>query len=227
MATYVLSVGGSTIVPNGEINVLFLKALKKILTRRAAQADRFLIVVGGGGTCRAYQQGLKAVSQNRNKDLDWIGIYTTQLNAQFVRLMLGKLAHPTIITSCRDFDPKSWREPVVVGAGYKPGGSTDTNMILFAKKLGATDVVNVSNVDYLYTADPSAHRGAQRIETISWRDYRKLMGKKWRPGMHVPFDPTASRLAQAAKMRVNLLGSDVRNLDRFLSGRSFRGSLIF
>ena len=138
----------------------------------------------------------------------------------------GPLAPPTIATYHRDFNPRTWKRPVVVAGGHKPGGSTDTNMILFAKKLGAKDVINVSNVDYLYTKDPRKHKDARKIDQIFWKDYRKMIGDTWTPGMNVVFDPIASKLAQASKIRVALLGSDVKNLDRYLSAQSFRGSVI-
>lgn len=226
MAIFVLSVGGSTIVPNGEVNVNFLKSLVALLQRRASKGDRFVVIVGGGGTCRKYQQGLKAAAKATNNDLDWIGVYATHLNAHLVRLALGKFAHPTIATNTRDFDLRSWKKPIVVGGGHKLGGSTDTNMILFAKKLGAKDVINVSNVDFLYTKDPNKYEDAEKIENISWKKYRQMIGWKWRPGMNVVFDPIAARFAQAAKIRVALLGTDIKNLDRYLSGKSFNGSVI-
>lgn len=226
MAIFVLSVGGSTIVPNGEVNVYFLKALTTLLKRRALKGDRFVVIVGGGGTCRKYQQGLKAAAKATNNDLDWIGVYATHLNAHLVRLALGKFAHPTIVIYHRDFDLRSWKKPIVVGGGHKPGGSTDTNMIFFAKKLGAKDVINLSNVDFLYTKDPNKYENAEKIVSISWKEYRHMIGGKWRPGMNVVFDPIAARLAQEARIRVALLGADIKNLDRYLSAKPFKGSVI-
>lgn len=225
-ATFIVSVGGSTVVPNGEVNAPFLKSLKAFLVRRVARGDRFVIIVGGGGTCRRYNDGLKRVIHPTKTDLDWLGIYTTHLNAHLVRLILGKLAHPTLANDHKAFDRKSWKAPVVLGGGHKPGGSTDANMILFAQAFGAKDVINVSNVDYLYTKDPHKFKDAEKIEHISWKDYRKMIGNKREPGMNIPFDPVAARLAQASKIRVALLGSDVKNLDRYLSAQSFRGSVI-
>jgi uridylate kinase len=113
-ATYIISVGGSTVVPDGKVNAPFLKSLKAFVTKRVARGDRFVVVVGGGGTCREYQRGLKSVGRASNNDLDWLGIYTTHLNAQLVRLAFGSLAHPTIATYHRDFHPGTWKRPVVV-----------------------------------------------------------------------------------------------------------------
>jgi len=88
------------------------------------------------------------------------------------------------------------------------------------------EVMNISNVDYLYTKDPRKFKNVKKIESISWKDYRRMIGNKREPGVNIPFDPVASRLAQSSKIRVALLGSDVKNLDRYLSGKPFRGSVI-
>ncbi|MEK7665810.1 MAG: UMP kinase [Patescibacteria group bacterium] len=226
MAIFVLSVGGSTVVPNGKVNAIFLKSLKALVARRAVSGDRFVMIIGGGGTCRVYNDGLRRAMHPTKTELDWLGIYTTHLNAQLVRLIFGKLAHPTLANDNKAFDLKSWKAPVVLGGGHKPGGSTDTNMILFARKFRVKEVINISNVDYLYTKDPRKFKDAKKIEQISWKDYRQMIGKKREPGMNIPFDPVASRLAHASKIRVMMVGSDIKNLECYFSGKSFKGSVI-
>ena len=115
----------------------------------------------------------------RPTNSDWLGIYTTQLNAQLVRLIFGKEAHPTIAADSQAFDPASWKKSILVAGGHKPGGSSDTNMIKLAKRFGAKLAINISNVDYLYTKDPREFKNAQKICEITWKDYRKMMGGKW------------------------------------------------
>lgn len=213
-------------MPDGKVNVAFLKSFKALIMRRAAKGDRFVMVTGGGGTCREYQRGLKAIGKTSNQDLDWLGIYTTHLNAQLVRLIFGKLAHPTLAHNHETFDRKSWKTSVLIGGGHKPGCTTDTIMILFAQAFGEKEVINISNVDYLYTKDPRKFKDVKKIESISWKDYRKMIGKKRDPGVNIPFDPVASRLAQRSGIRTLLFGCDVKNIDRYLSGKSFKASII-
>ena len=226
MATFVLSVGGSTIVPGGVPNVAFLKQFRQLILRRTKLGDRFVIVCGGGGTCRIYNNGLRRVTKQTADELDWLGIYTTQLNAQLVRLIFGKEAHPTIAADSQAFDPALWKKSILVAGGHKPGGSSDTNMIKLAKRFGAKLAINISNVDYLYTKDPRKFKNAQKIFEITWKDYRKMMGGKWIPGMNTPFDSTASKLADQANIDVLLIGSDTKNLSDVLSERAFRGTVI-
>lgn len=215
------------IVPGGKVNVVFLKQLKATIARFVKRGDRFVIVTGGGGTCRAYQAALKKIGRVSPTELDQLGIGVTRLNAELVRLMFGKMAHPELVEGDpTGFNPRSWKRPVLVGGGFKPGRSSDDKAVLFAKRLKADVVINVSNIDYLYTKDPRTHKDAEIICEILWKDYRKISGSVWRPGMSIPFDPVASRRADAAGIDVILVGPDMKNLSDVLSERPFRGTVI-
>ncbi|OGL96606.1 hypothetical protein A2318_02945 [Candidatus Uhrbacteria bacterium RIFOXYB2_FULL_45_11] len=96
-----------------------------------------------------------------------------------------------------------------------------------AKKVGATTIANLSNIDYVYTKDPNKFKDAHKIEQISWKEFRKMVGDVWDPGMNVPFDPIASKLAEQQKMHVAIVnGTNIKNLDRLLSGKTFEGTRI-
>ena len=54
-----------------------------------------------------------------------------------------------------------------------------------------------------------------------------MVGNTWDPGMNVPFDPVASRMAHQSKMKVALLnGNNIKNLDALLSEKKFIGTVI-
>ena len=97
---------------------------------------------------------------------------------------------------------------------------------MIAKNYGAKTVINLSNIDYVYTKDPKL-AGAKKIEKISWTEFRKIVGNKWDPGLHAPFDPIASKHAQQNKLRVVVMnGKDFKNLENLISGRKFKGTVI-
>lgn len=225
-STLVISVGGSLVVPNGCIDIGFLKAFKTLIQKQVLRGWRFVIVVGGGGTARHYQQSARAVGKLKRDDVDWLGIHSTRLNGHLMRTILRELAHPIMLK-----DPtaplKKWKEPVLVAAGWKPGWSTDYVATRFAKRLGAKVVVNLSNIDYLYDQDPNKHKDATAICDITWKAYRAMVGNTWDPGMNVPFDPVASRMAHKNGMTVALLnGQNMKNLQALLSGKKFMGTVI-
>ncbi len=225
-STIVLSVGGSIVVPNGEINVAFLKEFKKALMAHAKKGWKFVIVVGGGGTARSYQNAAKAVGTVALDDLDWLGIHSTRLNGHLLRTVFRDIAHPVMYHDPTRV-PHRFKEHVLVAAGWKPGWSTDYVATRIAKRLGAKLVLNLSNIDYLYTADPRKDPNATPICEITWKDFRKMVGNTWDPGMNAPFDPIASRLAHNAGIQAILLnGLNLPNLSKVLDGKSFVGTVV-
>jgi uridylate kinase len=222
--TYILSLGGSLIVPD-EVDYRFVKKFTGLITKKVKEGDRFIIVCGGGGLNRKYNEAARKVRKMSNDELDWIGIYATRYNAQLIRILFGKLAYEKIIT-----DPHKkvlTRKPVIIGAGYKPGWSTDYDAVYLAKSYGARSIVNLSNIDYAYDKDPKKYKNAKPIKDISWKDFRKIVGHKWEPRMNKPFDPIASREAEKLGLEVVILnGKKFRNLESYLDGKEFKGTVI-
>ncbi|MDO8563820.1 MAG: UMP kinase, partial [Nanoarchaeota archaeon] len=61
----------------------------------------------------------------------------------------------------------------------------------------------------------------------NWKEFRKIVGDKWIPGMNTPFDPIASILAEQHNMTVIIAdGKNLTNLENILSGRKYRGTTI-
>ncbi|MCX6740514.1 MAG: UMP kinase, partial [Candidatus Parcubacteria bacterium] len=86
---------------------------------------------------------------------------------------------------------------------------------------------NLTNTDYVYDKDPNKFTDAKPIEQINWPDFIKLVGTKWNPGAHVPFDPIASQMAAKLKLEVAILnGNNIWNLTSYINGGSFIGTII-
>lgn len=222
--TYVLSVGGSLIVP-GEVDSGFVKIFRGLILKKVKEGNRFVIMCGGGKINTRYNEAAKKVVEISDYNLDWLGIYVTRLNAQFIRLMFGDIAHKEVI-----IDPtkkiKSAKS-VVIGAGYKPGWSTDYDAVMIAKKNGAGTVINLSNIDCAYTDDPRTNSEAKPIKNIKWKDFRKIVGDVWKPRMNKPFDPIASKLAEKSKIKVIIInGRNIENFKNCLDGKDFMGTVI-
>ena len=196
----ILSVGGSIIIPKTGFDIAFLKKFRELILARVKKGDKFILVIGGGATCRQYQAALKSVANVSNEELDWLGIYTTWYNAEFVRLMFGKYAYKEVIKN--PTKKLITNNPIIVCGGWKPGCSTDKDAVLLAKAYGAKIVANLSNVDFVYDKDPNKFSGAKKLEKLSWSEFRKIVGDKWVPGKNVPFDPQAAGLAQKLKLKV-------------------------
>ena len=225
--TIVMSVGGSLIVP-GAIDTTFLISLKKFIDMETtSKGRRFIIIAGGGRTARNYQEAAGAVSDLDAEDLDWMGIHATRLNGHLLRTIFRHTAHRVMITNPDEILDVPKNEKVVIAAGYRPGSSTDLRAVQIAEKIGATKVINLSNIDYVYTADPRTNPDAQKIENINWTDFRALIPDEWDPGLSSPFDPIAAKVAQRDNIEVAIINGDkLDEVVKYLDGGEFIGTKI-
>lgn len=222
----ILSVGGSIIIPKTGFNIEFLKEFREMILKFVADGQQFIMVVGGGATCRTYQQAAADVRQLTDEDLDWVGIHTTIFNANFVRMLFKEQAYEEVIRNPNE--KVATDKPIIIGAGYEPGHSTDTDAVLLAKTYGAKHVLNLSNISHVYDKDPAKFEDAKKIEKIDWATFRKdIVGEVWTPGFNAPFDPNASRIAQEEGMQVSVLdGTNLEGVRKAISGESFEGTHI-
>jgi uridylate kinase len=220
----IISLGGSLIVPE-EINPKFLKQFSKLVRGLVANGQRFVIITGGGRTARNYQNAAKQVVKITDEDLDWLGIHATRINAHLLRTIFTDLANPRIITHPNE--KIKWAEPILLGAGWKPGWSTDYDAVLIAKQVGAETIINLSNISHVYSGDPKKDATAKPLNAISWADYRRIIPTEWQPGLSSPFDPVASKMAEKLKLKVLITdGENLANLKKALLGLKFKGTTI-
>lgn len=223
----IISVGGSLIVPKSEPDVEFLKKLKRFVDTQVRNGRKILIVTGGGKTARHYIEAAKGVKKSiEAEDLDWLGIHATRMNGHLLRTLFRNIAHPVVIKDPTRL-PKRWKGSVLIGAGWKPGWSTDYVACRMAKRLGVKNVINASDIDYVYTEDPRKNPKAKPIDELSWADYRKMVGDDWHPGKSAPFDPIASKLCQRHGMDVAILnGRDLTNMSKLIAEKGFKGTIL-
>ncbi|MDR1900334.1 MAG: UMP kinase, partial [Treponema sp.] len=191
----VISLGGSIVAPAG-VDEAFLKDFVALIDEMLAADEkrRFIFVVGGGGPARAWQQAYRSICGNPSDgEADWIGIMATRLNAQLVKAVMGEWCKAEVVTDPSRVEPLVGK--VLVASGWKPGFSSDYDAVLLAERFQASMVINLSNIEQVYTDDPRKNPGARPIDRISWADFRAMVGDEWVPGKNVPFDPVASRHA--------------------------------
>jgi uridylate kinase len=139
--------------------------------------------------------------------------------------LFGRFAHPEVIV-----DPTkkvNFKKDVLIAAGWKPGWSTDYDSVLLAKNLGARTIINLTNVDHVYDRDPRKYPNAKAFKRLSWPEFKRIVGGKWSPGLSMPFDPIASKLASRLGMRIIIMnGNKLQNLENFLNKKSFTGTTI-
>ncbi len=225
--TVVMSVGGSLIVPDA-IDTAFLTSFKNLIERQIAfSGRRFIIIAGGGKTARRYQDAASSVSELDPEDLDWMGIHATRLNGHLLRTIFRDTAYPEMITNPDEITDVPKGSPLVIAAGYRPGASTDLRAVQIAINTGATKLMNLSNIDYVYTEDPRRNPDAQKIEDITWPEFMKLIPTEWNPGLSSPFDPVAARTAKQHNLEVTIInGENIPEIENYLDNKPFAGTRI-
>ncbi|GHV69969.1 uridylate kinase [Spirochaetia bacterium] len=223
----VISLGGSIVAPD-KVDENFLKDFTALIAEILIddKERRFIFVVGGGGPARTWQQAYRSVAAGgSDAEADWIGVMATRLNAQLVKAVMSEWCPQDVVIDPTQAAPMEGR--VLVAAGWKPGFSSDNDAVLLAERFKADTVINLSNIEQVYTDDPRKNPAAKPIAKISWKDFRAMVGDEWVPGKNVPFDPVASRRASELGLKVICAaGRNLDNLKKLLCGEAFLGTVI-
>lgn len=228
MKIVVISLGGSVIVPASQkgkssIQIKFLKKFRRLILKFLKKKCRFIIITGGGNICREYQNAASQIIPVSDEDKDWLGIHATRLNAHLLRTIFKKVAYPVVLDNPQKPIQNEKNYQVFIASGWRPGWSTDYIAVLLAQRFKVDKIINASNISYVHEKDNSS----KPIKEISWKNYRKLISSKWKPGLRVPFDPIATRLASKLKLKVIVTkGTDLKNLENILEDKKFKGTLI-
>ena len=231
--TYVLKLGGSIISPDPEclFDFPFAKKLKNILGEFIQKGDKFFITVGGGHLMRKYRDLAMANGLTDQTDLHWIGATVNVLNAEVVRVSMPEFADAGVYKYEDYYDDKAIKisKGIKVGGGGRPGHSGDVDSILAGKKLKATTIISLKNVDAVYTADPKLFPDATPLEKITWKEYLDIIGNptEHTPGANYPIDPIASHLAMENGLKfIVIAGRDLENFKKVLLGEKFVGTVV-
>lgn len=220
----IISLGGSLIVPE-EIDVEYIKLFTQTIRGYVSEGYRFIIITGGGRICRKYNASLKEIVKPKDDDLDWLGISTTKLNAELIRICFEDLAYEKIMLD-PDLIPQT-DKPIIVGGGWKPGNSSDLAAIHAAISLGTKKVINLSNIDFVHDSDPKTNPDSKKYENLTWAEYRSFITTEWQAGFSSPFDPIASKKAAELGIEVSfILGSDLASLKNCIDNKPFTGTII-
>ncbi len=225
-APVVISMGGSVLFRD-EDDETYLAELAELLGT-VGRSRPLLVTTGGGRTARTYirlgrRLGLTEV------ELDEIGIDVTRLHARLLAARIGPPcpARPptTVAEAVHELRHAS---PVVLG-GTEPGHSTDAVAALLAARLRAERLVNATDVDGIYDADPHQHPGARRIDHLGWERFRTMVesGTTTAAGQNFLFDRLGTLTLARARIPLWVVdGRDLRNLRAALEGAKFRGSRV-
>ena len=225
MATYVLSLGGSLIVPE-KIDILYLKKFVA-LVKHLSKKHRFVIITGGGSVARLYIDALRKAGVPQEMQ-SWAGIKSCRLNAVLLNSLFGCLEPlPDSLQEVK-FMLASRKIIVCAALGFQPNMTSDGTAAEIAAYVGADAFVNLTNVAGLFTRDPQKFKSAKLIPSISFTAFlRHAREIAYTPGQHFVLDQQAAKVILQEHMHTFIVdGHDIKNLEQCLSGKSFVGTVI-
>lgn len=222
----VISLGGSLIVPN-ELNLEFLEDFKKVIKKNISDY-KFVIVCGGGSIARKYIAALKKSGLNA-KLQSLAGIAVTRLNARFMSYFFNHDEEEGIPNDMKHVSNLLGKHDVVFCGAlrYKSDNTSDGTAADLAAYL-RTDFINLTNVKGLFDKNPMQYKNAKFIPKISKESlYRRVARIKFNPGQHFVIDQSAMKLLRKnKKVKLYILGKDLRQLDNLLNGKRFIGTIV-
>jgi len=198
----------------------------KSLASFVNEGNQLVAVAGGGANARVYIDAARRLGADEST-CDLLGIGVTRANAELLRLALGNVAVAKIPSLLSELTQYVASGKAVVLGGLQPGQSTNAVAALAAEITRADFLVNATDVDGVYTADPKKNPKAKLLRSIS---VDKLM--TWAmagdvyAGKYELLDPVALKIMQRARIPARFVSiMDPSNISSALRGRDI-GTLV-
>ncbi|WP_291767424.1 UMP kinase [Caldivirga sp. UBA161] len=199
----------------------------------AEVANRGIVIVtGGGDVARRYIEVARKLT-GREAAADMLGIWASRLNAMLMMYTLlakGVNVYLSIPETLQELGKAYSSSKVIVMGGLQPGQSTTMVSVLAAEYLGINTVVNCSNIDALYTDDPSKNPNAARIERARLSEVEGILSKEGVrsfAGTYELIDEWALQIMRRSGISMIILdGKDPGKLTKYLKYSTIDGTLI-
>ncbi len=211
----VISLGGSLLTQN--FSVAGVKKYADVLKKIASKTDKLVVIVGGGKVCREYQKIARELKASQDMQ-DYIGIKSTHFNASLVASLLDDCVE--VPNNEKELVSALRKRNIVVGGGLKVGQSTDAVAAFAAKTINADVLVNASNIDGVYEADPRKKKGAKKILNATYAELKTILSKNAQlPGQYGLFDLRAVETITKSKIKAVFVdGTDAEEIYRAVFG---------
>lgn len=224
----VISLGGSMLFDEkGGIDTGYVRKITGLLEKTSKKYS-IVVVVGGGKTAKIYAEAVRELTRNEFH-ADRIAILGTRMNALMLISVLGHKAYPKVITDLDEAFFALQQGVIAVSAGMLEGLTTDTDAVLFAERLGAKRLINVSKVDAIYTADPKLDRNARKLAKMTHAQLSELAAKsdERKARTNFVFDLVASKLAQRSNIPLHFAhGRKLGEVEKAINNEKHEGTVV-
>jgi uridylate kinase len=203
-----------------ELGVEEIKKYGGLFSELKRKGNQLIVVTGGGKNARRYIEAARKLGASEAV-CDQIGILVTRLNARLLITSMGDDAYPKVPETIEDLRLYFESGKVIVMGGLQPGHSTNAVTALAAESIGAAVLVNLTNVDGVYTADPKKDPKAKKFDEISTDKLLSLIsGEEMTAGSYELLDPVSVRIIERSHIPTWIVsGEDPENILKILKGK--------
>jgi len=222
----VLSVGGSLLNP-GQPDFAFIRELASLLKKLKARYQ-LAVVCGGGMPAREHAAGIRKLGGGEFL-ADETAILCTRSNAMLLIAALGEDAYPLVAENFKEAAAAMDSGRILLMGGTIPGITTDTDAALLAELIGAARIVNLSNVDGIYTADPRKDKGAKKFPSMSFSQLIQLASQhdERKAGTRFVFDIIACKLIARSRIETHFVyGKEIHQVQNAIEGKKHAGTIV-
>jgi len=226
----VIKIGGSLLLDkDGQIIVAQIKQIAKNIEVLLKDGHELVIVVGGGIEARKYITAMRALGSSEGF-CDDIGIRISRCNARLLISALKGLVYPIPPRTLEEaLKAYSTRRLVVLG-GLNPGQSTNAVAALVAEMIGAKILINVTDVDGIYTEDPNINPNAEKLSEITIEQFFNIINKPASnlAGKYELFDILALKIIERSKIYTHFIsGKNPENIVKAVKGEKIGTRILF
>ncbi|MFH1779666.1 MAG: UMP kinase [Candidatus Micrarchaeota archaeon] len=226
MLTTVFSLGGSLLFKEGKLDVEFFKAIADLF-KEFSRKEKIFVCVGGGYCSRLYATGVREISGNEFL-ADEAAILATRSNAFALIAAIGVKAYARPVTDFNEAKIALDSGLIGVGAGIIPGITTDADASMFAERLGAKRLINLST-SAVYCSDPKKNPKAKKFDSMTHVQLAQLAleqdNRNAKSGFI--FDILACKLCKRSNIEIVFIeGQDLKQVKAAFNNEKHNGTIV-
>jgi uridylate kinase len=164
-----------------------------------------VVVTGGGPVARVYIKTARDMGVPESQ-CDQLGILVSRMNARLLVDGLGEYAFPEIPVNIDELRHYFSSGKIVAMGGLTPGHSTNAVAAIAAETINADIFVNATDVEGVFTADPSKDSNAKKMDEVTLPRLTEILSKgEITAGSYDLMDPLALRIIQRSKIPTIIL----------------------
>ncbi len=210
-----------------KINEELIKSFALKFREIHESGHKLTIVAGGGEAARIYINAARKLGASESF-CDQLGILVSRLNAKLIIASLNELAAPKIPESLDEFQSLLPLNKIIVMGGLQPGHSTNAVAALIAELIKADLLINVTDVDGVYTKDPRKNPDAKLLEEVTINQLQEILSlNEVKAGTYKLLDFLAIKIIERSKIPTWIInGKNPSNLIKVIKGEKIGTKIL-